>query len=236
LRFRGRKHEHALPAHPRRFHDLTLWHLNLVLLSPEERRAKVEHNRAQLPGLVAAGGLELNQAYYRPEDAHDPPTEPVPEPDLALVRAMLAAAPTGEPRPAEVPLGTRAEIEPLWAERPLDPDELDGAVAPLSPEPLAFAPGEHRTIYLRVRNRSCERWPWGLEQAPLVRLGSRWDSPTVPEGRFAFPCEVPPGEERIVPVAVLAPEAPGRHSLLLGLLLEGVRWFGDPCVLNVTVG
>jgi hypothetical protein len=234
LRFRGRKHEHALPALPNRWSELTVWHLNLLLLSETERREKVEHNRAERPGLVAPGGRELNETYYLPEAAPAPATEPVPAGDLELIRRVLEAVPSGASAESQVPLGTRAEIEPLWAGRELDPDALDGTVEPLVRR-LEPHPGEHRTIYLRVRNESAERWPWGLELPPLVRLGARWDPPARPEGRAGFTCDLSPGEESIVPLALIAPELRGDYRLEAGLLLEHVRWFGTPCVLEVTV-
>jgi hypothetical protein len=233
LRFRGRKHEHALPARPARYHELALWHLNLVLLTEDERREKVERNQAERPGLVAPGGTELNEAYYLPPE--DAATESVPPADLELIRRALEARPSEAVPPTEVPLGTRAEIEPFWAGRTVDAAALDGAVVPLAAGPLEVHPGEHRLVHVRVRNRSAERWPWGLELPPLVRLGFRWEPPGAVEGRAAFTCEVPPGDERIVPVVLTAPEATGRYRVELGLLLEDVRWFGEACRLDVVV-
>ena len=234
LRFRGRKHEHALPALPSQWCDLTIWHLNLLLLSEDERRQKVERNRAELPGLVAPGGGELNEAYYLPEDRM-PATASVPEPDLARIRGVLEATPSAAPLAEPVPLGTRAEIEPLWAGREVAAEALDGSVEPFVAGPLELVAGEYRTIFLRVRNASGERWPWGHELPPLVRVGFRWDPPERPEGRAFLTCDLPPGTESIVPVDLLAPELPGDYRLHAGLLLEEVRWFGTPYVLDVTV-
>ena len=236
LRFRGRKHEHALPALPRRYWDLTIWHLNLVLLSEDERREKVEHNHAELPGLVAPGGRELNEAYYLPETAELPTTGAVPEAELEPIRRVLDATASAPPLAEEVPLATRAEIEPLWAGRELAVEALDGSIEPLvAGPPLELLAGEHRTIFLRVRNASDERWAWGRELAPLVRIGWRWDPTARPEGRAFLTCDLPPREESIVPVDLLAPELPGDYRLHAGLLLEGVRWFGTPCVLEMRV-
>jgi hypothetical protein len=235
LRFHGRKHEHAVATLPSRYWDLTVWHLNLCLLSEEERRAKVERNRAERPGLIAPGGRELNEAYYLPELADDPPTAAVPAHEAERIRRVLEASPSGLPAPAAVPLATRSEIEPLWPGRPIDADTLRGRVEPLAPGPLEFASGERRTIYLRVTNESEEHWAWGFDLAPPIRLGFRWDPAGVPEGRAAFTCDLEPGVERIVPVDLVAPAARERYRLELGLLLEHVRWFGTPCVLDVTV-
>lgn len=148
---------------------------------------------------------------------------------------MFEAGGVGAAPPTDVPLATRAEIEPLWAGREVGPGAFAATLEPLSAVPLRLAPGEQRTIYVRVRNEGDERWPWGLDHPPLFRLGFRWH-PGGTEGRAGFPCEVPPGEERIVPVALAAPEAPGTYRLELSVLLEGVRWFGEPCLVEVGVG
>lgn len=235
LRFLGRKHELARPVLPHRFCDLPLWHLNLLVLEEEERRAKVERNVGERAGLVAEGGAELNTAFYLPEDSESPLLETVPEPDAIEIRRVLEAKTAGAAPPADVPLATRAEIEPLWAGRELEPEAFAATIEPLSAAPLRLAPGEQCTIYVRVRNEGDERWPWGLDHPPLFRLGFRWHPDGI-EGRAGFPCDVPPGEERIVPVALAAPEIPGSYRLELSVLLEGVRWFGEPCLLEVRVG
>jgi hypothetical protein len=234
LRFYGRKHELARFVLPHRFCDLPIWHLNLLLLDVDERREKVALNVAERPGLTAPGGGELNTSYYVPEDAPSAPTSAVPAEDLERVRRVLAAEP--QPAPAvSPPLATRAEIEPLWADREPRPDAFAATITPLLDGPVRVRPGEPRTIYVRVRNDGSERWPWGLDQPPLFRLGFRWQ-PEHPEARAPFPCEIGPGEERIVPVTFTAPEREGTWRLELDVLLEDVRWFGSPCVLDVDVG
>ena len=234
LRFRGRMHELALPVLPQRVCDLPIWHLDLVLTDEDERRSKVEQYRAVAPGLLAPGGEELNSAYYLPEDAHEPLLEDVPEADAEAIRRVLHATPAAAPAPHDVPLGTRAEIESLWAARTVGEDAFAARVEPFTAAPVRLRPGEHHTLYVRVRNDGDERWPWGLDQPPLVRLGFRW-LPDGPEGRAAFPCDVPPGEARIVAVPVVAPAANGLHTLELRVLLEDVRWFGEPTRLEVVV-
>jgi hypothetical protein len=233
LRFLGRKHELARPVLPHRFCDLPIWHLNLLLLDPAARREKVVRNVAALPGLTAPGGGELNASYYLPEEAVAAPTQDVPRGDIELIRRVLGAerASAAQPEPR---LATRAEIEPLWAERPVGDDAFAAAITPLLDGGLRVQPGEARTIYVRVRNDGTERWPWGLDHPPLFRLGFRWQ-PEHPEGRAPFPCEIRPGEERIVPVTFTAPERPGEWKLELDVLLEDVRWFGNPYVLSVAV-
>jgi hypothetical protein len=242
LRFLGIKHELARDAHPRRFSELPLWHLSLLLSDVQARRDKVRRNQAERPGLVAPGGGELNAVYYLPEEAAAPALGAVPPEDLAAIRRVLDPAPAAPAAvPAEVPHGGRTEIEALWAQRSPGEDAFAAGVAPLAARPLAVRPGERRIVYVRVRNEGGERWPWGLDHPPLFRVGFRWHpadpaAPAEPEGRAAFPHDVWPGEEAVVPVAFVAPDTPGRWALEVGVLLEDVRWFGAPCRIDVTVG
>ena len=242
LRFAGLKHELARETLPRRFSELPVWHLSLLLTGVDARREKVRRNQAERPGLVAPGGGELNAAYYLPEDADTPVLGAVPPDDLAAIRRVLdAEAPPPSAVPDRIPHGGRPEIEALWAQRTVREGAFAATVVPLAARPLAVRPGERRTVHVRVRNEGDEHWPWGLDHPPLFRAGFRWQpadpaAPAEPEGRAAFPHELAPGEEAIVPVAFAAPRTPGRWALDVGVLLEDVRWFGAPCRIDVVVG
>jgi len=59
----------------------------------------------------------------------------------------------------------------------------------------------------------------------------------VAEGpRAPLPLTLLPGATTLAPVSVLAPDAPGDYRLELGLVHEGVRWFGPPQFVAVRVG
>jgi hypothetical protein len=81
LRFPGLKHSGAAPALPARYIEEPLYHLNLSLISEQERRAKVERYERELPDLRAPGGAPFNAAYYLPEDHARAAPVPVPERD-----------------------------------------------------------------------------------------------------------------------------------------------------------
>ena len=247
LRFAGRKHELALHVLPARYLDAPLWHMNLLLLDEHARRVKAERNEDERPGLRAPDGRPLNAAYYLPEDARAAPTEAVPEADREVIRAAL------DPRPAipepivagQVRHADRPQIERLWAGRPIGEAAYRASLEPLLPQSrsgnaICLLEGEPATLHVRARNEGCERWPWGLELPPLFRIGFRWISgPAIdeppPEGRVGLPHDLAPGESAIVPVGVVAPAAPGRWTLEIGMLHEGVRWFGSTCLIRVSV-
>lgn len=240
LRFRGIQHELALPIAPFRFADLPIWHLSLLGMDLEARREKVAANVANRPGLRAQGGGELNAAYYLPEDQPSPRLEAVPAADQARIDAVLhaSAATWAPPAPLgadAVPLGTRAEIEPLWGLREIPADApLHAAVTLLDPAPVRMQRRQLRALHAHVRNLGPEPWTWGLDGLPPFRLGIRWlgdDLP--PEARAALPHDVPVGANAIVPLHVMAPDRPGQFTLELDMLLEHVRWF--ECGLQVSV-
>lgn len=247
LRFAGRKHELVHPVLPHQLHDLPLWHLSLTVADEQARRAKVQRNQQERPGLRAAGG-ELNAAYYLPEDAVVPlARQDVPPADRLVLDNVLARAASLAEVPmlgialGDVPLGRRADIEPLWAQRTVGDRTSAASLTPLTPAPLRLVPGESCTVYVAVRNDGEERWAWGLDQPPLFRVGYRWrtlepgGAVPEPEGRAGFPHEVCPGETALVAVACTAPSTRGRWELELDVLLEHVRWFGSPCTVPVVV-
>jgi hypothetical protein len=243
LRFHGRQHELAVPAWPHRFLDLPLWHLSLLVTDEAQRRAKIAANRADRQGLTAAGGDELNHAFYLPEDRDAPPLTDVPDADRAQIARVLGARSKTADAVSGIAVAPRAEIDPLWADRPVGDGAYHATIAPLSDLHLTMRPGEARAVYMRVRNDGDERWPWGLDHPPHVRLGYRWHGTArrgrragdEPEGRGAFPCEVRPGEDCIVPLPVTAPAARGRWELEVDVVHEHVRWFGVARRFGVTV-
>ncbi len=100
--------------------------------------------------------------------------------------------------------------------------------------------GEGRKIHLRIANLGVETWPWGSQQLPEIRVSYRWRAldggVRVPEGlRSPFPCSVSPGDEVIVPVAVVAPGEPGNYILEFDLVHELVRWFECPLQVKMQV-
>lgn len=141
-------------------------------------------------------------------------TSPVDERDAAAVSALVAAAGAITPRRSAAP--------------ELGPDAYAARIELVEDEVRAD-PGTSHTIHLRVTNDGDARWPWGLAQHPLIRVGYRlrdraamllWEGP-----RSALVEDVPPGASTIVPVRIDVPARPGEYELQLDLVHEGVRWF-----------
>src|SRR5436190_1233111 len=79
--------------------EAPLYHLDLVLLSAEERAAKVARYAVARPGLRAPGGGELNARYYLPERHARLEPVPVPPEDRERVAALAGAGREFEHRP-----------------------------------------------------------------------------------------------------------------------------------------
>src|SRR5215212_5955983 len=89
MRFSGVLHSAALPMRPARYLDLPIYHLDLLLKDERERREKAAGYAALRDPLEAAGGGEINRAFYVPEDRPGARTLPVPEQDSAAIRHVM---------------------------------------------------------------------------------------------------------------------------------------------------
>jgi GT2 family glycosyltransferase len=135
-----------------------------------------------------------------------------------------------------------------WPERPLSPGAYDVEIElrrGRTPERdlVGLAPGEVRQMMVLVRNRgdstllreSRNRVALSTRFFALDAEGNR--GVLVREGaRFAFPADLHPGQETLLPFEVRAPEMPGEYLLVVDLVEEMVRWFESGLSLIVRVG
>jgi hypothetical protein len=223
---------------PHRYLDAPLYHTDLLVNPLERRRAKVRRYEAAIPGRRVAG-LPMNDAYFLPEDRDEVRVTDVPEEDRDTLRDLLELEPSPQPRPPTAPLrlASREEIDAHWHGAPAT-DELYRGSLELDDEVEPFALGEERAVVVRVTNAGTHIWPPGGVGWPAVRVAYRWLDETagvaVAEGlRTPLPAALAPGASVRLPVDVASPPAAGRHTLVLDLVHEHVRWFG--CDLSVDV-
>ena len=238
LWFPGTIHSAAAHAHPARYLEEPLYHLNCVLSSQSEREAKVARYEELGPGLTAPGGGPLNERYFLPERHARLAPVPVPAEDRQAIDVALnpSSHPADRAATPPIPLATRAEILAHWAGRELSDDAYRASLEPIERDLRAEA-GERRAIYVRVTNAGEDRWPWATpSQRPVIRLSYRWwteDGRHLGEGeRTSLPHPLGPGESCIAPVTVRAPAIAGQHRLEVDLVHEHVRWFG--CQLRLS--
>ena len=223
---------------PHRYLDTPLYHTDLLLNPVERRRAKVRRYEAAIPGRRVAG-LPMNDAYFLPEDREGVRLEPVDAADRDTVVRILELDPWPERRPSGRPIrtATRDEVDAHWRGAPATEGLYRGTLE-LVDEVAPFALGERRGVVVRVANRSTHVWPHDGVGWPSVRIAHRWldaqGAVVVPDGlRTPLPSALAPEGTLVVPADVQAPPAAGRHTLVLDLLHEHVRWFG--CELHVEV-
>jgi hypothetical protein len=227
-RFPGQPHSGADAAQPARYLEAPLYHLDGILNSWEQRKAKaVKYESFRPVSEVAAGGTI--GTYYLPERRQDLRLALVPPPDLELISRVLDPPSDVYPPVGEVPVTPDPEVERFWPGRRLEPDAYRASISPFEQD-WRMRSGECRPIFFAIRNEGTARWPWGLDEPPLIRVAYRWlDSDgevVVSEApRSGFPSPVEAGETCITPVIVTAPESPGDYVLELDLVHEFERWF-----------
>lgn len=217
-----------------------LYHASLVFEDLPGRERKCARYDDMRPGLDC-DGLPFNAAFLLPERrAVAPQLERVPEADAEIVRAFLGeqpVAPADRDRPGLLRHAPPAEVTPFDESRELAPSAY-AAELTLLVGSAEMVVGRYRSFDLEVVNRSDETWPGGLEAKPQVRLAYRWIEPdgTAIEGlRTPLGAPLGPGMAALVPVAVLAPEAPGEYVLEIDLVNELVKWFDCGFRTTVTV-
>ena len=220
IRFSDDLHRPIVPRGPGRLVREPIWHLDTVLRTEEERRAKADRYEAMRPGMRAAGRA-LNYAFYVPESRPDARLSPLPTADRTLLELLLGATrPAGAAR-AETARVTREEIDAFWpAHRSPQSGELQLLVAP-----QPFAADEERAVDVLVRNTSAETWQWGRAALATIRCASWWDDDDRTTAIWTpLPSPLAPGESMVAPVHARAPSTPGLHRLHIDLVHEEVRW------------
>lgn len=239
LWFQGLTHTGVSPALPARCLEQPIYHLNLLTLSRSQREQKMEERyKPHSRGILAPGGGSVNR-FYLPEVYARMTPSPLPAQDRAAIRAVLEAAELPATSCPPVPLATRAEVDRWWNARTPSPGAYRALLQPLERD-HRMTVGEGRVIHLKITNLGDETWPWGNVQHPEIRVSYHWfdaeGTVMIRDGmRTPFPCPVGPGEQVIVAVGVIAPEAAGNFVLEYDLVHELVRWFNCPLRIKMQV-
>ncbi|MEA2249448.1 MAG: hypothetical protein QOH46_3977 [Solirubrobacteraceae bacterium] len=244
-RFTGELHDGAIVLGERRLVDLPIYHADLLLLGLEDRRRKAERYERLRPDHLAEG-VPVN-AIYVPEDWKGVATEAVPDADRRAIAAVLeapaaapasgAGGPPGGGRPVEH--ATLDEINRFNTNRTVTDGAYRARVEYV--RPVASIPaGVTREQEVLVENLGDERWPWGADAEPPIRLAYRWLRPdsgeVLAEGpRTPFTETVEAGQRSMVKLLVEAPAEPGTYVLEADVVHEHVRWFGSGARLEVRV-
>jgi hypothetical protein len=240
-RFNGAVHTDATVLGERRLVDLPIYHADLLLLDVDARRRKAEGYERLRPEHMTEG-VSVN-AIYVPEDWEALATERVPSADRPLIDAVLDAPPapprSGEDAGAPVVHASFAEVDAFNSTRTIAEDAYRARIEFVRPV-VRVPAGIVREQEVRVENLGDDRWPWGPDAEPLIRLGYRWHAAgtgeVLGEGpRTPFTESVVPGAATLQKLTVEIPAHPGRYVLEVDVVHEHVRWFGCEARLEVEV-
>jgi hypothetical protein len=239
-RFDGEVHTDVTVLGERRLVDLPIYHADLLLLDVDARRRKAEGYERLRPE-HRAEGVSVN-AIYVPEDWDALATEPVPAADRGVIAAVLDA-PEPPPRSgdggAPVIHASFAEVDRFNSSRAIAQDAYRARIEFVRPV-VRVPAGVVREQEVRVANLGEDRWPWGADAEPLIRLGYRWRAAgtgeVLGEGpRTPFTESVLPGASTLQKLVVEMPAQPGRYVLEVDVVHEHVRWFGCEGRLDIEV-
>ncbi|HVC67579.1 MAG TPA: hypothetical protein VND44_08300 [Acidimicrobiales bacterium] len=231
LRFGGPPHSPVVPTPARRFVDLPLYHLDCVVTTTEQRRAKAAASEAREPRTTVGSA----DARFLPEEHAERPPAPVPPEDREAIDQVLRATPRRVTRVVTAPYVGRTAIDRFWNRRLPAGEEYRASIACWEADVRVEA-GVERTVYFQVENLG--DFPW-YDLPADVRLTCRWwrDGGLVAGygPGSPLPATIDPGRSAIVPLDVTGPATGGPHVLEIDLVHGGVRWFGAPCRLQVDV-
>ena len=228
LDFDLRFHGGVRAAVPARYVMEPLYHLACVTRPFAERRRAARAYDAARPGLVAVGGGPMNDTLYVPE--HFATHRPVPTPpeDGVAIRRVIDA-PDGAATSVELPLVGRAEID---RHHPVDPLDTQGYRVELRvvEADLRTDPGNDTHLLVDIHNTGATTIRHTDAPGTQVRVATRLDhrDPRYPVpwwARTTLPCDIPPGEHRVVEAIVHVPDTPGTYTVHVDLLNERGRWF-----------
>jgi SAM-dependent methyltransferase len=105
--------------------------------------------------------------------------------------------------------------------------------------PRAMPPGQ--ALLANVRFENCGTAPMRQSGPGRIAIAFAWTSPAgkpiaTEEYRTPLPADLPPGQAMTLPVRIVPPAEPGRYTLALRMVMEGVRWLEpDHGPLRITV-
>jgi hypothetical protein len=131
-----------------------------------------------------------------------------------------------------------AEVQRHNARRTL-PDSAYRARIAFVDRPRRLPASSLQNCEVLVTNAGTGRWPGGERTDPQIQLGVRWhehrSGRIVRDIRQPFTELVEPGQTTRVVISAPTPFDPGRHSLEIGVVQLGVRWFEGRVAADVLI-
>lgn len=223
-------HSGVHAADPTRHVCEPLYHVNFLIRRLAERRHIARNYETHRPGLTAVGGGALNTVLYEPEHFATLRPQETPEEDAKLLRSVLDAPDIAAAASPDLPVATAAEIASHVPADGLDAQGYRAELGFVEPD-RRTDPGTNTHLLVEIHNTGPLPIPRLDAPGVQVRLCTRVldGAPGTPAQDWVgvpLPCDIPPGERRVVEAAVHAPTGPGRYRVEADLLNERGRWFG----------
>jgi len=231
--FSDRAHELPTIAGAHQFWDEPIYHLDLVVRSVAQRRAKAQRYERDHPGLRTAEGRSVSSTYYLPEDQPSSPrTERVAPVDAAAINRVLSARADGAPPANRAALGP---IVTLDQRRTQPPGPGDLGIRVVGQPVLKLVSGQGSILTLGIENESPR--VWNPSDTPPEIVGARFVDENAQQVGFelrqAFPGPVPIGEEVLVRLPVPAEIPEDATALIVGVVQDGVGWYDEQVTVPI---
>lgn len=230
---------HELPTvrGPGRFLAEGLYHLDLLLGTEAERRAKVRRYERARPGMRTEDGRPQNLGFYVPEARSSAPrTRPVPVADRSRLHDLVAGT-DRRSRRRGLPSPAVGALTGPNRPAPSPPAPGEATIAIVDPGPRDWVRNTDTTVTVEIRNASADTWD--PSDPNPVRAGAHLHDATgavrLAELRADLPCRVRPGRSELVRLTVPGVPAVGPHRLHVGVLREGLAWFDTGADLEVEI-
>jgi SAM-dependent methyltransferase len=196
----------------------------------------VEYKTLDLDGIRAMQHAEFDFVYSNVVLQHL-------EPDTALayLRELYRLTSDTGLLVFQLPSHRRSSDDPTI--RPMPPDSYQAELSMLGITVASVAAG--RSLSLKVVVKNISRTSWRQADVGSIRLGNQWwDAERrrlliQDDGRANLPQLLPPDCSVEVDIEVRGPNLPGKYTLTLDLVHEGVAWFAEkgsrPMDVAVTV-
>lgn len=136
----------------------------------------------------------------------------------------------------------REQFATAWRKAAFATSDYRQEIIALNP-PSVMRAGEKLDIYFKVKNLGSETWPavGTRDFRYQVNMGNRWikGSRESEDNRAVMKADLSPGAETDMTLRITAPQEPGRYTLLIDMVHEGVTWFEQrgarPLLIDVIV-
>lgn len=215
----------------------SIYHLDLVERTFDERKAKVDRYDVLTKQVLQGFETTINASYYLPEGRRQELVRlPIPDDDRQLIERVVEEGrriPEKRKGP-QLPIINAREVLDRQRHNAIRTDSYLVGLSPVTPF-LHGGSGANVRVGIEVTNCSDWVFPRHDGQSGVAIGWGQNSSPPFDGGRGLLPIDLAPGQSVVVPCAITLPSEPGLCEITFGVVDEGRRWFEQTVVLKVEV-